>query len=78
MWDLNQNRRQNVFAIGGFVFAQRDLTFWKFDKISTDYSFSYFNLEGLREPTYPPRGDRSVLNFPYVVMFENLQALHNV
>jgi len=44
MWDLNQNRRQNVFTLGG---VHRDLTFWKFEKISTDYNVSYFNLEGM-------------------------------
>jgi len=68
MWYLSQNRRQKVFTIGGFAFAQRDLTFWTFDKISTDYSVSYFNLEGLSEPTNAPRGDGSVLNFPHAVI----------
>jgi len=45
MWDLNQNRCQKVVIIGGFTFGHGDLTFWKLDKISTDYSVSYFNLE---------------------------------
>ena len=31
----------------GFTFAHGDLTFWKFDKISTDYSVSHFTLEGI-------------------------------
>ena len=48
MWDLNQNRRQKVFTIAGFTFAYAGhLTFWKCYKISTDYSVSYFNLEGM-------------------------------
>ena len=73
MWDLNQNRRQKVFTIGGFTFAQRDLTIWKFDEISTDYSVTYFNLEVLSEPSNAPRGDGSVLNFSYAVIIENVQ-----
>ena len=47
MWDLNQNCRQKVFTLGGCTFAHGDLTFSKFDKISTDYRISYFNLEGM-------------------------------
>jgi len=63
MWAFNQNRRQKVFTIGGFTFPQQDLKFWKFDKISTDYSVSYFNLEELREPT-------NADNFPYADIIE--------
>jgi len=67
MWDLNQKRRQKVFTIGCFTFAQRVLTVWKFDKIFTDYSVSYLNLEGLSEPTNAPHGYGSV-NFPHAVI----------
>jgi len=77
MWDLNQNRRQKVFTIGGFTFAQRVLTFWKFDKIFTDYSVSYLNLQGLSEPTNAPHGDGSVLNFPHAVIIEKRTKWHN-
>jgi len=59
---------QKVFTIGGFTFAQQNLTFCKFDKISTDYNLSCCNLEGLSESTNVPRGDKSVLNFPYAVI----------
>ena len=77
MWDLSQNRRQKVIAVGGFTFAQRDLTFWKFDKISTDYSVLYVNLEGLSEPTNAPRGDGTVLNFPFSVIIEKRTKCYN-
>jgi len=33
------------------------MTFSKFEKISTDYSVSYFNVEGLSEPANAPRGN---------------------
>jgi len=61
---LNQNRHQKVFIIGGFTFDHRDLTFSKFDKISTAYSVSYFNLDGMLTVVM----DGSVLNFPYAVI----------
>ena len=77
MWGLNQNRRQKAFTIGGFTFAQWDLTFWTFDKISTDYSVSYFNLMGLSEPAKAPRGHGSVLNFPHAVIIEKRTKCYN-
>ena len=77
MWDLNQNRRQKVFTIRDFAFAQRKLTFWKLDKISTDYSVSYFNLEGLSEPTTAPRGDGNVLIVPYAANIEKRTKRYN-
>jgi len=77
MWDLNQNRHQKIFTIGGFTFAQRDLTFWKFDKISTYYSVSYFNLEGLSKPTNAPHGNGCVLNFPYAVIMPKRTKCYN-
>jgi len=48
-----------------------------FDKISTDYSASYFNLKGLRKPSTAPRGDGSVLNFPYAVIIEKRTKCYN-
>jgi len=77
MWYLNQNRRQKVFTLGGFTFAQQDLTFWKFDKITTDYSVSYFNLEGLSEPANALRGDGTSLNFPNAVIIKKRTKCHN-
>jgi len=77
MWYLHQNSRQKVFTIGGFTSAQWDLTFWKFDKKSTDYSVSYFNLEGLGEAAYAPRGNGSVFNFPYAIIIEKRTKCHN-
>ena len=79
MWDLNQNRPRKVFTNKGlhFTFAKRDLTFCKFDKSSTDYTASCFNLEGLSEPTNAPRGDGSVLNFPDAVIIEKRTKCYN-
>ena len=69
MWGLNQNRRQKFLNRGLYICAE-GLTFWKFDKISTDLWCFIICKIGRVEPTIAPRGASTGLNFPYTFIIE--------